>query len=192
MHLPQLGHREIGIGKDNAVAAIHPERKRKPASRSRPIALLLVRAYTAGSDRCSGLTGWPIDKSAMIFEVDVRRSGSGSAFALGAHPESAGQHGTTRGLQVTPAQSHYRTFSQHRTSGHHRLPSLAWLENNRNKNNKGCLAPPGRLPGSAGRMTALLRGAYNERKKFNRACWSDDDSISKLETTLLASEPLLA
>jgi hypothetical protein len=33
---------------------------------------------------------------------------------------------------------------------------------------------------------------YNERKKFNRACWSADDRISKLEITVLASEPALA
>ena len=34
--------------------------------------------------------------------------------------------------------------------------------------------------------------AYNERKKSNRACWSAGDSISRLEITVLASEPLLA
>jgi hypothetical protein len=33
---------------------------------------------------------------------------------------------------------------------------------------------------------------YNARKKFNRACWSAGDSISKLKITLLASEPALA
>jgi hypothetical protein len=33
---------------------------------------------------------------------------------------------------------------------------------------------------------------YNARKKFNRACWSAGDSISKLKITVLASEPALA
>ena len=33
---------------------------------------------------------------------------------------------------------------------------------------------------------------YSARKKFNRACWSAGDSISKLKITLLASEPALA
>src|SRR6516165_3196304 len=103
MRLPQRRHREIGVGKVDAVGAVHPKRKLKRTGGSRPIALLLVRVYTAGSDRCSGLTKWPIYKPATVLDAHVRRSGCGQAFTLGEHPESAGQRGTTRDLQVTPA-----------------------------------------------------------------------------------------
>src|SRR6516165_12794593 len=83
MRLPQRRHGENGVRKVNAIPAIHPERKRKRTGRSRPIALLLDRAYTAGSDRCSSLTRWPIYKSATVLDAHVRGSGCRRAFALG-------------------------------------------------------------------------------------------------------------